>query len=149
MTHIFSKLLVGVLAAFTCVAAPAMAAGSSDGSSSASTSVSAYDDAKAMVDKGNYAAALPELVNLTKADPRNADAWNLLGFTYRKLGQMDPLLVSGILGFQGTVEIVFALGKHWFQWCNPRYEMGRWRAVKKLGKKDRCPFGYHFGRSFG
>ena len=28
-------------------------------------------------------------IALTKADAKNADAWNLLGFTYRKLGQLD------------------------------------------------------------
>jgi Flp pilus assembly protein TadD len=63
-----------------------MAAGSSDGSSAAAPS---YEEAKAMVDEGNFVAALPNLIALTKADAKNADAWNLLGFTYRKLGQLD------------------------------------------------------------
>lgn len=88
MTHIFSSFLVGILAIFSVLAAPVMAAGTSDGSSAASPTVSAYDEAKAMVDEGNFAAALPKLINVTKEDPKNADAWNLLGFTYRKLGQL-------------------------------------------------------------
>ncbi len=86
---IFSSFLVGILAIFSLLAVPAMAAGTSDGSSAASPAVSVYDEAKAMVDEGNFAAALPKLVNLTKTEPKNADAWNLLGFTYRKLGQLN------------------------------------------------------------
>jgi Flp pilus assembly protein TadD len=88
MTHIFSSFLVGILAIFSVLAAPVMAAGTSDGSSAASPTISAYDEAKAMVGEGNFAAALPKLITLTKEDPKNADAWNLLGFTYRKLGQL-------------------------------------------------------------
>ena len=69
--------------------------GSSDGSSSSSASSSkssaapSYAVAKATVDSGNYAAALPMLVAITKSAPGNADAWNLLGFTYRNLNQLD------------------------------------------------------------
>lgn len=89
MPHIVSSFLVGILAIFSVLAAPVMAAGTSDGSSAASPTVSAYDEAKAMVDEGNFAAALPKLMTITKEDPKNADAWNLLGFTYRKLGQLS------------------------------------------------------------
>ena len=85
---IFSNFLVGTLIILSLLALPAIAAGTSDGSSTETATVSVYDEAKAMVDEGNFAAALPKLVNLTKMDARNADAWNLLGFTYRKLGQL-------------------------------------------------------------
>ena len=88
MAHIFSSFLAGLMAVFSLLAMPAMAAGTSDGSSE-TASVSAYDEAKAMVDEGNFAAALPKLLTLTKAEAKNADAWNLLGFTYRKLGQLN------------------------------------------------------------
>lgn len=86
---IFSSFLIGMLTFLSLLALPVMAAGTSDGSSTDSATLSVYDEAKAMVDEGNFAAALPKLVNLTKTDARNADAWNLLGFTYRKLGQLD------------------------------------------------------------
>lgn len=89
MTYILSGFLAGLLALSSLVALPASAAGTSDGSSAASTTAASYDEAKAMVDEGNFAAALPNLIALTKADAKNADAWNLLGFTYRKLGQLD------------------------------------------------------------
>lgn len=89
MTHIFSSFLVGLMSIFSLLAMPAMAAGSSDGSGTAEATASSYDEAKGMVDEGNFAAALPKLLTLTKTDARNADAWNLLGFTYRKLGQLS------------------------------------------------------------
>ncbi len=89
MAHIFSSFLIGLMAVSSFMVAPVMAAGTSDGSSTASATVSVYDEAKAMVDEGNLVAALPKLENLTRVDAKNADAWNLLGFTYRKLGQLD------------------------------------------------------------
>lgn len=89
MEHILSTFLVGTIALFSLLAAPAMAVGTSDGSSTDAATTSTYDEAKAMVDEGNFAAVLPKLVALTKADATNADAWNLLGYTYRKLGQFE------------------------------------------------------------
>ncbi len=89
MSQILTSFLIGTLAVFTFLVAPAMAIGTSDGSSTDSPTVNIYDEAKAMVDEGNFAAALPKLITLTKTDAKNADAWNLLGFTYRKLGQFD------------------------------------------------------------
>lgn len=89
MPDLFSSFLVGVMTIFAVLAGPVMAAGTSDGSSSETAAISGYGEAKALVDEGNFAAALPALVRLTQAEPENADAWNLLGFTYRKLGQME------------------------------------------------------------
>ena len=89
MKHLLnSALAVGL--GFAVLGSPVMAAGTSDGSSTAAAPAAVtYDQAKAMVDAGNYAAALPMLVALTTADAKNADAWNLLGFTDRNLGKMD------------------------------------------------------------
>ncbi len=89
MPHLISHFIIGLMAIFSFMVGPAMAAGTSDGSSTEAATASVYDEAKALVDEGNFAAALPKLVNLTKVDDSNADAWNLLGFTYRKLGQLD------------------------------------------------------------
>jgi tetratricopeptide (TPR) repeat protein len=36
-----------------------------------------------------WAEALPPLQAAIRTDPKNADAWNLLGFAYRHLGDMD------------------------------------------------------------
>jgi Flp pilus assembly protein TadD len=89
MSQAFSKILVGALLITALVATSVMAAGTSDEAAPAEASTSAYDEAKVLVDAGDFAAALPKLVSLTAAQPDYADAWNLLGFTHRKLGQMD------------------------------------------------------------
>lgn len=121
MAHIISSFLVGAIALFSLIAAPVMAAGTSDGSSADAVTTSAYDEAKAMVDEGNFAAALPKLLALTRADAANADAWNLLGYTYRKLGQLEESSAAylkvlsinpdhlGALEYQG--ELFIAQGK--------------------------------------
>ncbi len=88
MQHALISLAIAVLSCFSIVAAPAFAAGTSDGTTAAASEAS-YTEAKATVDAGNYAAALPMLVMLTKDAPQDANAWNLLGFTHRKLGDMN------------------------------------------------------------
>jgi Flp pilus assembly protein TadD len=88
MHFLFQPFFIVVFGLFSMLGLPSLAAGTSDGSSTANaTAADGYAEAKATVDSGNYAAALPMLVTLTKAEPQNADAWNLLGFTYRKLEQ--------------------------------------------------------------
>ena len=82
-------LFVVIFSFFSILAAPVFAAGTDDGSSAASTTKAGYADAKAMVKAGNYDAALPALEAITKDDPKNADAWNMLGFTHRMLGHME------------------------------------------------------------
>lgn len=86
MPHSLITLLVAVIGFFSVLAAPAFSAGTSDGSSD--TTEASYAEAKAMVDAGNYAAALPALLRITQDDATNADAWNLLGFTHRMLGHV-------------------------------------------------------------
>ena len=86
-----THLAVAIFGLIAVTGLPISAEGTSDGSSSSSSSSSAtsFAVAKATVDSGNYAAALPMLVAITKAEPKNADAWNLLGFSYRNVGQLD------------------------------------------------------------
>lgn len=45
--------------------------------------------AAALIENGEYARALPDLQTLSVADPGNADVFNLLGFAYRKTGDLD------------------------------------------------------------
>jgi len=42
-----------------------------------------------LIENGAYANALPGLQTLSIADPGNADVFNLLGFAYRKTGDLD------------------------------------------------------------
>jgi Flp pilus assembly protein TadD len=44
---------------------------------------------KALIDKKDYKPAVPLLKAVLAKAPKNADAWNLLGYTHRKLGQVD------------------------------------------------------------
>ncbi|MDH5452612.1 MAG: tetratricopeptide repeat protein [Paracoccaceae bacterium] len=75
-----------LLAAFlTMPALPVLAAGSGGSDSSTNTAQPSYQDAKAAVDAGQYRNAIRTLKKLVKTDPNNADAWNLLGYSNRKL----------------------------------------------------------------
>lgn len=47
---------------------------------------------KALVDAGDYDAALPRLTALDQAEPDNADILNLIGFSLRKTGHPDQAL---------------------------------------------------------
>ena len=46
----------------------------------------AFAQAKAMVDQKNYAGAIPLLQQVVQRNPRNADAYNLLGYSTRASG---------------------------------------------------------------
>src|SRR5262249_36339756 len=45
-----------------------------------------FSQAKAMIEARNYAGALPLLQQVVARDPRNADAYNLMGYATRKSG---------------------------------------------------------------
>lgn len=68
------------------------AAGSNGGSSSETQEASPYAKAKAMVDEGEFDAAIPALFKLVRDDSENPDAYNLLGFSHRKTGKLDAAL---------------------------------------------------------
>ena len=48
--------------------------------------------AVALVEKGGYAEAIPLLEKAVAAEPKNADAYNYLGFSHRKLGDTEAAL---------------------------------------------------------
>ena len=89
MPFSFLHVFVVIFSFFSVLAVPVFAAGTDDGSSTASSTAAGYAEAKAMAQARNYVAALPALEKITKDDPQNADAWNMLGFTYRMLGHND------------------------------------------------------------
>lgn len=94
MPHILTYLILAVFGLLTYWTDPAVAAGTSDEATESEASAPAYAEAKASIDAGNYIAALPILLRLTTDEPTNADAWNLLGFTQRKLGEFDAAGVA-------------------------------------------------------
>ena len=46
-------------------------------------------DAQALIDRGAYQEAITTLWDYTQNNPSDPDAYNLLGFSYRKSGQFD------------------------------------------------------------
>ena len=53
-----------------------------------------YAKAKEMLDSGNYAAAVPLLEQAVAANPKNANAFNYLGYSLRQLGNREAALES-------------------------------------------------------
>ena len=51
-----------------------------------------YSDAVKLVKAENFAGAVPLLVQAIAADPKNADAFNYLGYSYRQIGDLDDAL---------------------------------------------------------
>jgi tetratricopeptide (TPR) repeat protein len=78
------------------VSMSAFAAGGGGGGGMDSSPPKASDpnfaQAKALVEARNYAAALPLLQQAVAKDPKNADAFNLLGFATRKSGNPQASL---------------------------------------------------------
>lgn len=62
--------------------ASGLAAGSD---STSAASQPGYSEAKSAVDAGRYPEALKILAQVVKAEPRNADALNLMGYSNRKM----------------------------------------------------------------
>ena len=87
--------LAALLAMLLAVApAPVLALGSSEYSSAAAAAPGAEELAKAQkkVKAEQYADAIPLLKKALKANPKNADALNYLGYSHRKLGHTDQAL---------------------------------------------------------
>lgn len=51
-----------------------------------------YEAAKRELEKKNYVAAIPLLVQVVALEPRNADAFNDLGYCHRQLNQKERAL---------------------------------------------------------
>lgn len=123
-------MVVAAVIGLLLASLPAFAAGTS--SSSSSDNSNAYSGATKnlsatmrtatkLIKSGDFEAALPLLLAETKADPKNADVWNLTGFASRKLGQLDQSAAAyetalsldpkhkGALEYQG--ELFLTLGE--------------------------------------
>lgn len=82
-------LAATIIAASAGLAMAAGSGGSDGGYSSSSSDTSAFNQAKQLVNAGEYTAAIPKLRAVTVSEPTNADAFNLLAFSYRKSGDLD------------------------------------------------------------
>jgi tetratricopeptide (TPR) repeat protein len=97
--HSIRLTMIAVLA--FSMSASAFAAGGGGGgmaNQQSSTPVDpSYTSAKAMIDAKNYAGAMPLLQQVVAKDPKNADAYTLMGYATRKSG--DP---NGSLQYYNT-----------------------------------------------
>jgi Tfp pilus assembly protein PilF len=84
---VLAVLLTGTLIA----ASMAIAAGSSS-KSTRSARQSNYDKAVKAVKSGSYQRAVNLLEKVVARDSGNADAFNYLAFSHRKLGRLDPAM---------------------------------------------------------
>ncbi len=94
---LFTRFLILSLS----VSAPVYAAGGGGGGGGASESFQTpskpvdpnFAQAKAMIEARNFAGAMPLLQQVVAKDPRNADAYNLMGYATRKSGDPNGSLV--------------------------------------------------------
>ncbi|MGF1624059.1 MAG: tetratricopeptide repeat protein [Alphaproteobacteria bacterium] len=61
-------------------------------SSGSSQTAALYAQAKASIDAGDYAAAIAPLQQIVVTEPRNADAYNLLGYASRSLERYNEAM---------------------------------------------------------
>jgi Flp pilus assembly protein TadD len=93
MSHALAIAAVALFTLLNIIASPALAVGTEDGSSDTAT-LGSYEQAEAAIRAGDFAAALPILSAITAAEPENADAWNLLGFSSRKTGDLEAAALA-------------------------------------------------------
>lgn len=82
-----ARLAAALLPLAIAAAGPVLAAGTDTGATTAPAAQSGYAEAKTAVDAGRYPEALKLLAAVVRAEPRNADALNLMGYSNRKMNR--------------------------------------------------------------
>lgn len=88
------RILLFLLMASLSFTGLVLAAGSSSSSTRSTAAPSTYDRGVEMVKLGDYQGGLKLMEQVVRTDPNNADAWNYVGFTNRKLKQFEPALAA-------------------------------------------------------
>ena len=86
----FGKYFLALVLSLTL--APAALADGPSAPSPSSSGGSPFAKAESMVKKGEYKPALLLFEQVVAKKPNNADAWNYIGFSHRKLGQIEAAL---------------------------------------------------------
>ncbi|MCZ6558248.1 MAG: tetratricopeptide repeat protein [SAR324 cluster bacterium] len=84
-----ATFLTAIIAGLVMLAPLAIAAGTA---SSSKPPVTSYSKGVRAVQGGDFRSAIVLLERAVARDGRNADAYNYLGFSYRKLGKLDTAL---------------------------------------------------------
>ena len=87
MSRLMKTLMMALVAGVIGVSAPSP--GFAAGGESDDSTPSAVRQARDLLDKKHYAAAVPILTASLATAPMDADAWNLLGYATRKLGRFE------------------------------------------------------------
>ena len=134
-------------------------AGSSSDSNKAKTKSSAYLSAEKLINKKQYSDAIVKLNDALVTDSKNADIYNYLGFSHRKLGKMEDAAFfynkaleinpkhKGALEYQGEMfltlnqigkaeENLKKLDKICFLGCSEFDKLKKSIMDKKSGKKS-------------
>ena len=126
----FSFLVVGSLA----LLAAAVAAGGDDPPKSVE-----MEKLKALIDNKDFKPVVLLLKAALAKAPNNADAWNLMGYAHRKLGQVDQAL-----GFYQKALLLNAEHRGALEYLGELYlQTGRPKQAKEMLKRldDACFFG--------
>lgn len=83
------KLAAALLVALTAVAPAAAFADASESQPRALGTANDYDAAKKAIDRKDWKSAIGSLESAARRDPTDADVQNLLGYSYRKSGNLD------------------------------------------------------------
>jgi tetratricopeptide (TPR) repeat protein len=134
-------------------------AGSSSDSNNAKTKSSAYLSAEKLINKKQYSDAIVKLNDALVTDSKNADIFNYLGFSHRKLGKMEDAAFfynkaleinpkhKGALEYQGEMYLTLnqigkaeenlkKLDKICFLGCSEFDKLKKSIMDKKSGKKS-------------
>lgn len=87
----WTRVLGLTLAASLAIGTGALAAGAGGGGSSRGDAA-ALREARALISAERYEEALAKLEEMVTSDDGNADVWNLVGFSYRKLERYEPAM---------------------------------------------------------
>ncbi len=85
---------LGVTLSLGPAAGPVLAMGGGNDSATENKTNPDYVRAKDLIKAWNYAAAVPLLQAVVAADAKNADAFNYLGYSQRKLGDRQAALTN-------------------------------------------------------
>lgn len=86
-TVVLAAALIGAVLAWPFMQADAASTSSSP--PAASGPADAYKAGQELVKNGDFKAALPQFEKAVQLDPTNADSFNMLAYTQRRLGQLD------------------------------------------------------------
>jgi len=94
----FRKILIASFVVAVIAAAPALLPGAgaeaastgNDDSSNSSSNNSDFDRGQQSFSNGDWQEAITYFKKAVAADAKNAEAYNLMGYSYRRMGEADP-----------------------------------------------------------